>query len=285
MAALVMVANKFWKSPSDLRGGEVVRQYQANQLTAEDIAFLNRHIESCENAVRILAQSSQPEAISPLIINAPEALKDIGSFYPLNPGVQMFEPRLEREAVSMLRLPEGNAIEGRWRSQDGRLIEAVFMEKDDEVWVDWHHFVRFSEYPWSLFLAGNGPDQAEFRLLARQRLTRMALDDGVLRPMSVEFFSPRFGQTSDIGSASPPFDLSRNSEAAAMLSAGFAQAKAGRMPFGSLLPPMESDAETIRVRVVVRRIEEEESRRFEIVEVRACHWLQHDDAGILKPLN
>ncbi len=279
MAGILVYANRKWKGPA-ARKSEWSDTQSANRLTDEEIQLLNRYAEYSTFAVTNVLSNTSPEAISPFVLNAPSTFADIARFYPINPGVQMIDPMLERKNLSVLRLPDGPAIEGRWVTEDGRRIEAVFRLQEDELLLDWHHFVRFGDVPWSLFLSGAGPEKGEFRLLTRRRLSRMVLDRDSSRPLSVEFYAPRFGNPDDHGPASPPFDLDWNSEAATMLTAAFEQAGEGRQPFESFLPAMESDDEMIRVRVVVRRIQEEETMRFEIVEVRACHWLQHDDPGI-----
>ncbi len=279
MAGIIFVSNRYWKGGS-AREAEWNTTSRENQLSDEDFEFLNRYAQYCDQAVHHVISNNTPEQISQFVINPPQSFADIARFYPMNPGIQILDPRLQRVAMSVIRLPEGPAIEGRWLSEDGQLIEAVFRQVDQELLLDWHHFVRFSQHPWALFLAGAGPNQAEFRLLARQRLTRMILDDSSERPLSVVFHAPRFGRPDDPGPPSPPFDLDWDSDAARMLMAGFNQARSGVRPFSSLLPSLESDDEMIRVRVVIRRIDEEEERRFEIVEVPACHWLQHDDTGI-----
>jgi len=280
MAGIILFANHRWKGAAARQaewGGGKFR----SGLTNEDYELLNRYAEFCHLLIMNVVAHNRPEEISQFVLNAPTTFSDMARFYRMNPGTQILEPQLQREAFSVIRLPEGTAIEGRWQTGDGRVIEAVFRDEGDGLLLDWHHFVRYSDLPLGLFLAGNGPDEAEFRLLARQRLTRMVLDDAGERPMSVVFYPPRFGFPMDPGPPSPPIDLDWHSDAARKLLAGLEQARAGRKPFQSLLPAMESDDEMIRVRVVLRRIEEEDGeRRFEIVEVRSCHWLEHEDFGI-----
>jgi hypothetical protein len=277
MAGIVLVSNRCWKGNESQRT-EWSRPVE-NHLTAEQQEFLREHVPACQFVIGSVLSHATPEEISPFVFNSREAFSDMVRFYGMNPSTQMFEVPLKPQGFSIIQLNGAPAIEARWQAEDGRLIDAVFRQEEEGWRLDWHHFARFSQYPWGLFLAGNGPEEAEFRLLARQRLVRTILDQDD-RPLSLVLHAPRFGRPDDPGPPSPVFELDWESEAARILMAGFNQAREGRRPFGSLLPHVESDEEMMRVRVVVRRIEVEDERLFEIVEVRACHWLQFDDPGI-----
>lgn len=279
MAGIIVFSNHYWKKP-DRRDKASIQDAPEQSLSHDEIRMLNQHVEVVEAVVKHVVASTTPETISPYVLDAPSTFTDIARYYPMNPGVQILEPALQREDISIIRLPEGPAIEARWIHEDGRHVEAVFRMENDELRLDWHHFVRFSDVPWQLFLSGGGPDLAQFRLLARRRLTRMVLDDASARPLSIEFFAPRFGDPGHLGPASPPFDLDRDGELARKLTAAFDQSRGGIRPFGSLLPPMEADDEVIRVRVTVRRTGARGDHQFELVELHACHWLQHDDPGL-----
>lgn len=277
MAGIVMFANR-WKG-NESRSTDWTPPVAENQLTAADYELLRAHAGFCQAVLGNVLSNTTPEQISPVVFHSRGAFSDMVRFYRTNPGTQMLETGIVSEGISVIHLPDGPAIEGRWRAEDGRLIDAVFRREDDQWLLDWHQFARFSEFPWGLFLSGEGPEEAEFRLLVRQRQTRQTLDYGE-RPMSLVFHAPRFGRPDEPGPSSPIFELEWESDSARMLMAGFHQAREGRRPFRSVLPNVEPDDEMMRVRVVIRRIDDEEERRFEIVEVRACHWIQIDDPGV-----
>ncbi len=279
MGLIILAANQLFK-PSDLRTGEWVSPQAAQRLTPEDHDLLVQYGDDCQEVLGNLISQTTPEGISGFVHDGLDTFSDIVRFYRLNPGTQITDTRLVLEDISVIHLPEGPAIEGRWKADDGRLIDVVFRRQDGEWLVDWHHFARYSEYPWPLFLAGDGPDEAEFRLLVRRRLARQVLEDEGPEGLSLAFHEPRFGRPDDPGPPSPVFELDWDSDVARMLMAGFEKSGEGRRPFRALLPKPEPDGDMMRVRVVIRRIgDAEEERRFEIIEVRAFHWIQTDDAG------
>lgn len=277
MAGIVLFANR-WKG-RESRRTDWTAPAEYYQLTPEDNELLRKNAGACQIVIGNVLSHSTPEQISAYVFNRRDTFLDMIRFYQTNPGTQMLETRIDGDGISVIQLPDGPAIEGRWKTEDGRVVDAVFRRQEKEWLLDWHHFARYSEFPWGLFLAGDGPDEAEFRLLVRQRLSRQTLDYGDL-PLSLVFHAPRFGRPDEPGPPSPVFELEWDSDAARMLIAGFNQVREGRRPFRALLPTVETDDEMMRVRVVVRRIDEDNDRRFEIVEVRACHWIQVDDPGV-----
>ena len=89
--------------------------------------------------------------------------------------------------------------------------------------------------------------------------------------MSLVFYSAMMGRTSEAGYQSPELLLPRDSVAGRRLAAAFREAREGRRPFGSRLEVEDPDG-LLRVRVKIRREEVEGERRFEIVDLPACHW-------------
>jgi hypothetical protein len=277
MAVILLVANRYWKG-KEVRSADW-KAPEEKRLTAEQHEFIREHAAACQDVIANVLSHVTPEQLNPYVFNSRGTFPDMMRYYRMNPGTQMMEVPIRSVGITVLELPEGPAIEGRWVTEDGRFIDAVFREENGEWRLDWHHFARFSEHPWPLFLAGDGPEQAEFRLLVRRRLVRSILDmEG--RPLSLVFHAPRFARPDDPGPPSPVFELDFESKPARILMAGFNQARNGQRPFQSLLPRVEPDEDMMRVRVVMRRIEGEEERRFEIVDVLACHWLQHEDLGV-----
>jgi hypothetical protein len=176
----------------------------------------------------------------------------------------------------VLNLPGGRAIETSWNAPDGRKVDAIFREENGEWRLDWDHFVRYGDYPWSLFLAGSGPPEGEFRLLARERLAdaRKKADS-----ISIVLYAPRFARPGETGFQSPEFLVPRNTRDGQLLDAAFKLARSGGQVFGSKLPNPNPD-DMIRVRVKVRRLEQDLERKFEIAAVLACHWYSVDDPGV-----
>lgn len=280
MVVIVLLANHFWNYDEDRRS-EWQRSDEPRRLTAADYDLLHRHEGECRQALAGLLAGNSPESINPFVFNAVAALPDMVRFYAMNPSTRINIDELAPAGMSVIHLPDGPAIEGRWRTEDGRQIDVVFRNERGNWRVDWHHFARFSDHPWPLFLAGDGPAEGEFRLLARRRLASEELAPD--QPLSLVFHNPKFADPQERSTPSPEFELVQSSPAARLLIAGLQMASAGNHPFDSLLPAIEAD-DMLRVRVRVRRIDDEERRRFELLEVIACHWLQLDDPGLLPDL-
>ena len=217
-----------------------------------------------------------PEARNQFVINPITTASRMARFYDLNPMVNISPETLAHLKSAVLHLAAGRAIETLWNTADGRQIDAVFVEQDNEWRLDWDHFVRFSTYPWALFLAGSGEEEGEFRLLARQRLAeeRKDADD-----ISIVLYAPRFGFANETGFQSPEFFVKRDTRNGRLLDAAFKLEKTGRRVFGLNLPNDNPEG-LIRVRVKVRRIKNDVGSRFELVEVLACHWYSIDDPGV-----
>jgi hypothetical protein len=278
MLLIAIAANWFMKS-TDTPDGE---WRPAAKLSTEETALLEAHAAKCQSLFDLVLANQTPESLSPFVLNKLDTLADMARFYRLNPPLPPQASSVVKTDVSVIRLPEGPAIEGRWELEDGRLFDVIFRRENDEWLVDWHHFARYSSHPWPLFLAGDGPDVGEFRLLVRRRL---GLDvfkekEDPESPLEFVFHLPQFGRPDKPGPASPVFVLERESIQARRLMLGFEQYRSGDRPFRALLPSVEPDDEMMRVRVVVRRIDDTGGRRFELEEIKAVHWLQHDDPGL-----
>ena len=195
---------------------------------------------------------------------------NLGSFTDVDPA------SLTPTARAILNLPGGKAIETCWDSTDGKKLDAVFREEDGEWRLDWDHFVRYGDYPWSLFLAGSGPAEGEFRLLARERLADQRKKSPTI---SIVLYAPRFARPGETGFQSPEFLVARDTRDGQLLDAAFALARSGGHVFGSQLPQLNPEG-MIRVRVKVQRVEVDRERKFVITGVLACHWYSVDDPGV-----
>lgn len=246
-------------------------------ISDPDQDFLNKHLQACGATFYSFLAESAPEQCGEHLLTPVETISRMIRFQGYNSLPKLDPESLTPIANSVLHFKDGKGIEIHWNTKDGRQIETAFREVQGEWKLDWEYFSRFSDYSWSLFLAGSGPDEAEFRLLARERLVEERKDKDTT--VSVVFYTPRFGQPQDAGIQSPEFLIARDSEPGKILQAGFADAAAGRKAFACKLPNPNPDG-LIRVRVKVRRVEVEGERRFEVLAVPACHWYASDDPGV-----
>lgn len=247
-----------------------------NQVSAEDQTLLNEAGQKCSDAFSYYLGTNAPEKRNQFVQDPVTTAARMARFYTMNPVAELDPSTLVIKSRSVVHLPGRKAIETQWESADGRLLDAVFTELNGEWKLDWEHHVRYSDIPWALYLAGSGDDEAEFRLLARERL---AEERKQASDISVILYAPRFGFSNETGFASPEFLIPRNSENGRKLDAAFQLEREGKQPFGLKLKSINPEG-LIRVRVKVRRIVENMERRFEVKEVIACHWYSTDAPGM-----
>lgn len=245
-------------------------------ITDEDLALLKDGGQKCTEAFSGFLAAGTPEERNQFVLTPVSTASRMARFYSLNPLANLDPATLSLEQSAVLHLPGGTAIETLWNSQNGRKIDAVFREEEGEWKLDWDHYARYSDYPWSLFLAGSGAPEGEFRLLARERLAEERKDADTI---SIVLYAPRFGHPGDVGFQSPEFLVSRASKDGQLLDAAFKQARGGKPIFDSKLPNLNPDG-MIRVRVKIKRTEVNMERKFEITGVTACHWYSVDDPGV-----
>ena len=279
LAAIIYGAR--WKWSEQLNENQKpVNPPPAQAAVAEqDVILLDKGSPLCNQTFSGFLAAATPEQQAQFVLSPITTAARMARFYDLNPRITIDPQKLALSKHAVLHLPGRRAIETSWNAPDDRQIEAVFMEEDGEWRLDWDHYIRFSEYPWPLFLAGSGPEHAEFRLLARERLAdeRKNADS-----ISIMFYPPRFGSNSEIGVKSPEFLIKRDSKNGRLLGAAFRMEKAGKRAFDVNLPSATPE-ELIPVRVKVRRIEENGERRFELKDVLACHWYSSDAPGVEIP--
>lgn len=246
--------------------------------SAQDVALLNENYPSCVATMQNLVAAGSPEERAQFVLKGNNITSRMVRYYGLNPIVRVDATSLvplemEKE---LLRIGDARMIEARFSADGGMILEALFREQDGSWLVDWDHYVRYSEYPWSLYLTGNGPDEAEFRLLARERFAEGRQNSP---SMSLTFYAPKVGYPDETGYQSPEISVLRDSEEGKKLTRAFALAKQGKRPFGATLASHDP-SDLIRVRVRVRRSAQEKSRVFEIIKVVACHWYSTDEPGV-----
>ncbi len=275
LALIVIGARKLWHKPEatdptpTLAGESIV-------LNEEEAALVQTAGQDCSRVFEGFLAAGTPEQRNQFVLSPVETVSRMARFYSMNPMPSISADTLNMGGSGLLRLPDGNAYEARWESQDGRIYDTVFRRENDEWRLDWDHFARYSDYPWALFIAGSGPDEGEFRLLARERLAEEREAEPAI---SLVFYAPRFGSPREAGFQSPEFLIPRDSPAGRLLGAAFKLSRDGGRVFEGKLDDINPDG-MIRVRVKVRRFEEDMQRKFEIIEVLACHWLSVDDPGV-----
>lgn len=238
--------------------------------------LLDDALPLCQQALLGFLQATSPEQRNQFVFSPVRTASRMARFYSMNPLLTLDPNKLVFTGASTLDLPDEIAVEMRWSDGRGKDLDVVFREENGDWRIDWSHFVRESDYPWQLFLAGDGEPEGEFRLLARERL---ADERGPGAPISLVLHAPRFAEPGNEGLRSPEILVESTSPNGKLLDAAFRARRAGRELFGSTLAHLDPSG-MIRVRVKVRRVEEEFQRTFEITDVIACHWLTLDAPGV-----
>ena len=258
----------------------------------ETVVNLEKAMPFCRKALFDFLGASSSEERNQYVLDPVNTAGRMARFYDLNPmtRVDLGTPQPTADpthrtappptAATLLKLPGGPAVEGRWEGSDGSVVDCVFVRQNDGWRLDWDHFARYQQYPWAPYLAGEGPDECEFRLLVRRRLARDANDSN---QMDLVFYPPRFGRPESITAPSIEVIIERDSENGKLLTAGFKQRESGVARFGSTLRDLDPEG-LLRVRVKLRRLpanaEGTLEKRFELITVLACHWLATDDPGV-----
>lgn len=244
--------------------------------SAEDTALYQNAGPQCGEVFARFLAAGTPEARNQFVLSPVSTAARMAHFLSLNPVPEIDPASLSLIGSDLLNLPGGKAFEARWKTADGKTLDTVFRQENGEWRLDWEHFVRYSDHPWPLFLAGTGPDEGEFRLLARERLAEERKEENTI---SLVLYAPRFGHPHETGFQSPEFLVSRNSPDGKLLDAAFKLVRGGGRVFGGKLGNLDPD-DMIRVRVMVRRTGVEGERKYEITAVKACHWFSLDDPGV-----
>jgi hypothetical protein len=249
---------------------------KAPVLSAEDTLLYQKAAPQCIDVFARFLDAGTPEGRNQFVLAPVSTAARMVHFLSLNSVPLVDTESLTNIENDILNLPGGKAFEARLKSTDGKILETVFRQENGEWRLDWEHFVRYSDYPWPLFLAGNGPDEGEFRLLARERLAEERKEE---KTISLALYAPRFGRPHETGFQSPEFLVPRNTREGKLLDAALKLMRGGGHVFGGNLRSLDPD-EMIRVRLKVRRTGEDDERKFEITEVKACHWYSLDDPGV-----
>jgi len=277
---IVFGARRLW--PSAQQESQPASEPHADAapaMTSDDVRLFQNAGPKCGEALAQFLTAGTPENRNQFVLSPVTTASRMAHFYSLNPIPNIDPATLELAGSGLLHLPGGKAFEAHWKSEDGKVLDAVFREENGEWRLDWEHFARYSDYPWPLFLAGTGPDEGEFRLLARERLAEERKGEETI---SMVLYAPRFSNPGEAGFQSPEFLVSRSHRDGQLLDAAFKLARSGGRVFGGKLPNLDPEG-MIRVRVKVRRSEADLGRAFEITSVIACHWHALDEPGVEVP--
>lgn len=276
LVLIVVFARRMWHVETPQGRTPVADVVSAPTDAQDENILLNQATPQCIRTFAGFLAAGTPEERNQYVLTPISTASRMARFYSMNPLTSIDPATISLSSSKVLKLPEGNALETHWNTEDGRILDAVFREENGEWRLDWEHFARYSTFPWSLFLAGSGDPEGEFRLLVRERL---AAERRGSEAISVVLYAPRFGSPSETGFQSPEFLVSRNSRDGRLLDAAFKLASNNKQVFDAKLPVLDPEG-MIRVRVKVKRSEENGERKFEISGVLACHWISTEHPGV-----
>ncbi len=275
LVLIVIGARKLWHQPEAVVQAPAMAM-DTMVLSGEEAEIMQTASQECSRLFQTFLAAGTAEERNQFVLSPVQTVSRMARFHSLNPIPAIAVEKLETMDGGILRLPDEYAYEARWKSHDGNIYDAVFRRENSEWRLDWEHFARYSDYPWSLFIAGSGPDEGEFRLLARERLAEERMSEPTI---SLILYAPRFGSPREAGFQSPEFLVARHSPSGRLLGAAFKLSREGGRVFNSQIEEINPDG-MIRIRVKVRRFEKDMQRKFEITEVLACHWLAVDAPGV-----
>lgn len=278
MIFLVVLRNQL--SPGE--DGTDTRQTVADRMTKgtladERVVLMQEALPECHQALAGFLQAGSPEARNQFVFDPVGTAGKMAGFYRNNPLPNIDVQSISRTAQALHLVSGEWMVETRWKDAEGHEFDAVFRHYAGTWKLDWSHFARYSDFPWTVFLAGEGPDEGVFRLLGRRRFG--GRDEEVRGSrLSIVAYSPSFGRPNELGQESPDFVLDRRSDEGLLLVEAFAAREEGRELWGSPLPAMEQEG-LIRMRLVVSREERGGSRTFHLEKIEALHWIDIDEIG------
>lgn len=241
---------------------------------SDDQLLIQARLNECGERLNSFLNETSPEGRAQYVLRStvtvPRMLRHLQ-----NSSQFHAEGSLEVLARDVIHTPAGPAIETMWRAGADQRVEAIFFEEGGQWKLDWDEFVRYSEEPWALFVAGSGPDEAVFRVFARQRIyTGIAGGEG---PFGIILAGPVVGQPSMSIASTPEIRIPDHPEIVARLLEAFDLRAKGLGAFGSKTVAADP-ADMIRVRVRVSRHRDDNGDRFfKIEELLATHWLELPD--------
>jgi hypothetical protein len=249
---------------------------QVNTSNAQDLALLSKAMPLCNQTLSGFLNTSSPTERTQFVFAPATTTARFAQFYRENSLGKIDPLTLSNLRNAVLHLPGRLAIETQWQTPDNHLLDAVFFEENGEWRLDWDHYARYGDKPWSLFLTGSSEENGVFRLLARERNAAERKDADSI---SLLLYAPRFGDAAGASRPSPEFLVKRDTKNGRLLDAAFKLERNHQRPFGVKLPNINPE-DFISIRVKVHRFKENEERRFEIEEVLACHWYSEAAPGV-----
>jgi len=279
MAAIFGLAHWRKQHAEALAGKKSVQAAVAKeqeQIDAND-QFVAGVLPLCrETLAAFLATDNNAQRL-PLVLPHPEIAEHMERYYAANELIRADPQTMILAASTLVELPEGKCVLTQWETPEGALFDAAFRQLGDRWALDWHHFVRYSELSWAMFLAGSGDeDIAEFRLLARRRL---ASEEDPRNGIGVVLSAPMRRHMEQEGFSQAMAGLSLNDRDGKLLQAAFQNEVAGFPLFGAKFRDINPEG-MIRVRVRVQRMGEDGGNHYRIAEVVACHWYDSAATGI-----
>lgn len=253
--------------------GEIARQ--ADQREQRD--WLMKVLPTCNAVLQEFYQKQTAAERAQLVYRPVEQVAVMERFYSANAPYRP-EGEVKLLHAARLNVPGRNALEVLMGYADGKKVEVVYLNDGGEWRIDWKEYIRYSDAPFSMFMAGAGDEEGEFRLWVRERV-----GDGSIRDpknLSVAFVAPVFGSLDGRSGASSEVLVPRESEAGQRLSRIFAAQKAKQNIFGAQLPSTDPQGLS-RVRAKIRRVADAEGKlHLEVKEILAAHWMSVEEDGI-----
>lgn len=239
------------------------------------VAMLASALPGCHKSLAGFLSADSPEERQRFVANPIATAGKMTSFYGLNPFPQVDTGSLARIGQELLRLDGEWMVRTLWQEGEGGYrFDAVFRLESGEWLLDWDHFARFSSSPWVPFLAGDGPDEGEFRLLARE-IPRGDKAERRERQLRFALLSPEAWGLLENPEAAQEFVVDRLSDDGLLLESAFAASREGAGPFAGAMEPEG----LVRIRVILKRIDFGGVRKFEVGRIIACHWITSDAPG------
>ncbi len=245
----------------------------------DQMQILNQVLPECDRVIHGFLSATTFEDRSIHVARPAELRFLMEAFYKDHEFPQINVNTLKRTGQQWIKLSNEWIVLTHWKDTGGENEFDAVLRKGSDGWkLDWPHFVRYSEAPWSLFLAGEGKlDQAEFRLLVRQNKNDDAPKVGRQRMMIV-LATSAWGKPKQITTESPVIVIDSTTDEGQLLESAFELLEKNQAVGHGELKPLDPDG-FVRVRVKVTRDELGGEYRLTINELKACHWMDSDLSG------
>ncbi len=272
----VWLRHHYSKDAGNTGNGDVASKMTKGTLADGSIALLNEALPDCHRALGGFLSAGTPEGRNQFVVDPIETAGKMAVFYSYNPFPKVDVKNLRRIGQEILKVGESQMVLTRWKGKDGLEFDALFRRNAGTWRLDWNHFSHYSEYPWTLFLSGD-PDEADFRLLARRKLSESD-SERIGSRLLIKMFAPVFGKPLETGMESPDFLIDRQSDEGLLIAAALSAREEKKPPFGQTMAALQQPGD-IRLHVRVKRSELGGRRTFTLDKVIACHWIDTDAVG------